>query len=166
MKKLSLSSQKYRFGIRDPWSGKNLFRIPDPGVKKAPDPGSATLRKFYLFQIRIGRNNVWFWAEAAAAWRRRRYRQIRVWDGSQSQVAPDPGMLVPDPVSGSFIPDPDPNILTISDPGYRRRKGTGSRIQGLKRHRISEEHVQPVINIGKCKKWSHSKENLFKGPHG
>jgi hypothetical protein len=33
-------------GIRDPGSGKNLFRIPDPGVKKAPDPGSgsATLR--------------------------------------------------------------------------------------------------------------------------
>ncbi len=25
-------------GIRDPGSGKNLFRIPDPGVKKAPDP--------------------------------------------------------------------------------------------------------------------------------
>ncbi len=24
----------------DPVSGKNLFRIPDPGVKKAPDPGS------------------------------------------------------------------------------------------------------------------------------
>jgi hypothetical protein len=24
-------------------SGKNLFRIPDPRVKKAPDPGSATL---------------------------------------------------------------------------------------------------------------------------
>jgi hypothetical protein len=44
-KKLSLSSQKYGFGIRDPRSGKNLFRIPDPGVKKAPDPrsGSATL---------------------------------------------------------------------------------------------------------------------------
>jgi hypothetical protein len=34
-------------GIRDPGSGKNLFRIPDPGVKKAPDPGSgsATLLK-------------------------------------------------------------------------------------------------------------------------
>ncbi len=29
--------------IWDPGSGKNLFRIPDPGVKKAPDPGSATL---------------------------------------------------------------------------------------------------------------------------
>jgi hypothetical protein len=29
--------------IRDPRTGKNLFRIPDPGVKKAPDPGSATL---------------------------------------------------------------------------------------------------------------------------
>jgi hypothetical protein len=34
-------------GIRDPGSGKNLFRIPDPGVKKHPIPdprsGSATL---------------------------------------------------------------------------------------------------------------------------
>jgi hypothetical protein len=29
--------------IRDLGSGKNLFRIPDPGVKKAPDLGSATL---------------------------------------------------------------------------------------------------------------------------
>jgi hypothetical protein len=31
----------------DPGSGKNLFRIPDPGVKKAPDPGSgsATLHR-------------------------------------------------------------------------------------------------------------------------
>jgi hypothetical protein len=37
---LSLSSLKYGFGIRDPRSGKNLFRIPDPGVKKTPDPGS------------------------------------------------------------------------------------------------------------------------------
>ena len=27
-------------GIRDPGSGKNPFRIPDPEVKKAPDPGS------------------------------------------------------------------------------------------------------------------------------
>jgi hypothetical protein len=26
------------FGIRDPGTGKNLFRIPDPGVKKASDP--------------------------------------------------------------------------------------------------------------------------------
>jgi hypothetical protein len=44
---LSLSSQKYGFGIRDPgseirdpektYSGS---QIPDPGVKKAPDPGS------------------------------------------------------------------------------------------------------------------------------
>jgi len=32
--------------VWDPGSGKNLFRIPDPGVKKAPDPGSgsATLK--------------------------------------------------------------------------------------------------------------------------
>jgi hypothetical protein len=27
-------------GIRDPGSVKNLFRIPDPGVKKVTDPGS------------------------------------------------------------------------------------------------------------------------------
>jgi hypothetical protein len=40
--KLSLSSQKCGFGIRDPGSGKNLLRIPDPGVKKAPDPGSGS----------------------------------------------------------------------------------------------------------------------------
>jgi hypothetical protein len=29
-------------GIQDPGSGKNPFRIPDPGVKKAPDPGSGS----------------------------------------------------------------------------------------------------------------------------
>ncbi len=29
--------------VWDPGSGKNLFLIPDSGVKKAPDPGSATL---------------------------------------------------------------------------------------------------------------------------
>jgi hypothetical protein len=44
--KLSLSSQKYGFGIQDPGSGKNLFRIPDPGVKKAPDPGSGSATLF------------------------------------------------------------------------------------------------------------------------
>jgi hypothetical protein len=32
----------YPSRIRDPRSGKNLFRIPDPGVKKAPDPGSGS----------------------------------------------------------------------------------------------------------------------------
>jgi hypothetical protein len=36
-------------GIRDP--EKNLFRIPDPGVKKAPDPGSATL---------VSTDSIWF----------------------------------------------------------------------------------------------------------
>ncbi len=28
--------------VRDPGSEKNLFRIPDPGVKMAPDPGSGS----------------------------------------------------------------------------------------------------------------------------
>jgi hypothetical protein len=36
-KKLSLSSQKYEFGIRDPKKP-----ISGPGVKKAPDPGSGS----------------------------------------------------------------------------------------------------------------------------
>jgi hypothetical protein len=40
---LSINSQKYRFEIRDP--EKYLLRIADPGVKKAPDPESATLDK-------------------------------------------------------------------------------------------------------------------------
>ncbi len=47
-KNLSLSSQKYGFGIQDPRSRNRKKPIPDPGVKKAPDPGSgfATLEKF------------------------------------------------------------------------------------------------------------------------
>jgi hypothetical protein len=42
-----LSYQKYGFGIRDPGSGKNLFRALDPESKRhwIPDPGSATLLK-------------------------------------------------------------------------------------------------------------------------
>jgi hypothetical protein len=35
-------SKIYGFGIRDPRSRKKTFRIPDPGVKKAPDPGSGS----------------------------------------------------------------------------------------------------------------------------
>ncbi len=46
-KKLSQSSQKYEFGIRDPGSGIRNKPIPDPGsriqgLKKAPDPGSGS----------------------------------------------------------------------------------------------------------------------------
>jgi hypothetical protein len=45
---IELFSQKIvtklsKIWVWDPWSGKNLFRIPDPGVKKTPDPGSGTL---------------------------------------------------------------------------------------------------------------------------
>jgi hypothetical protein len=39
-KKLSLSSQKYGFEIRDPRPGIRKKPIPDPGVKKAPAHGS------------------------------------------------------------------------------------------------------------------------------
>ncbi len=38
--KIVTKLSKNGFGIRDP--EKNLFRIPDPGVKKAPDPGSGS----------------------------------------------------------------------------------------------------------------------------
>jgi hypothetical protein len=50
--KIVTKLSKYGFGIRDPRSGKNLSRIPDPGVKKAPDPGSrsATLVAFVIIQ--------------------------------------------------------------------------------------------------------------------
>ncbi len=36
--------------IRDPGSGKNLFRIPDPGVKKhpIPDPGSGSATLIFM----------------------------------------------------------------------------------------------------------------------
>ena len=40
MQELTFKNTVLVSGIRDPGSGKNLFRIPDPGVKKAPDPGS------------------------------------------------------------------------------------------------------------------------------
>jgi hypothetical protein len=66
---LLLSSQKYGFGIRDPGSEirdpeKNYsgFQIPDPGVKKAPDPGSgsATLNRPHpdaiFFYVNIEKN--------------------------------------------------------------------------------------------------------------
>jgi hypothetical protein len=63
-KNFSICSQIYGFGIRDP--GKNLFRIPDPGVKKAPDPGSgsATLPAVLwiceiLVRIRIRASDQW-----------------------------------------------------------------------------------------------------------
>jgi hypothetical protein len=53
---------KYGFGIRDPRSGirdqeKTNFgsRIPDPGVKKAPDPGSATLYMYIKNSLFISR---------------------------------------------------------------------------------------------------------------
>ncbi len=47
-------------GIRDPGSGINLFRIPDPGFKKAPNPGSgsATLVR-PLRQIQIINTACW-----------------------------------------------------------------------------------------------------------
>jgi hypothetical protein len=47
--------------IREPGSGKNLFRIPDPGVKKDPGSGSATL----CFIIRL---HVWKYLWSISGW--------------------------------------------------------------------------------------------------
>jgi hypothetical protein len=47
-KNFSICSQIYGLGIPDPGSGKIPFRIPDPGVKKAPDPGSGSATLFGL----------------------------------------------------------------------------------------------------------------------
>jgi hypothetical protein len=35
-----IATKLSKIWIWDTGSGKNLFRIPDPGVKKAPEPGS------------------------------------------------------------------------------------------------------------------------------
>jgi hypothetical protein len=45
-----------RSWIRDP--EKNLFRIPDPGVKKAPDHGSTTLGNAQIFSPYMRRSLV------------------------------------------------------------------------------------------------------------
>jgi hypothetical protein len=37
--------------IRDPGSGKNPFRIPDPGVKKAPDPQHCLQDRKYRYLL-------------------------------------------------------------------------------------------------------------------
>ncbi len=44
--KIVLKVSKIWLRIRDPGSGENLFRIPDQGVKKAPDPGSVSATLF------------------------------------------------------------------------------------------------------------------------
>jgi hypothetical protein len=70
-KKLSLSSQKYGFGIRDTRSGirKKPIPVPDPGVKKAPDPGSRIWIRntaFHYFTVnvfRIKATQTTSWAE-------------------------------------------------------------------------------------------------------
>jgi hypothetical protein len=66
--------------IWDPGSGKNLYRIPDPGVKKAPDPGSrsATLWECVVYlakssPLRVHTRIVLQWAtfnEVSIAWKK------------------------------------------------------------------------------------------------
>jgi hypothetical protein len=43
-----LVTKHSKIWVWDPGSGKNPFRIPDPGVKKAPDPGSGSATLHYI----------------------------------------------------------------------------------------------------------------------
>jgi hypothetical protein len=43
--------------VWDPGSGKNLFRIPDPGVKKVPDPRSGFATRRATFTLLVARFN-------------------------------------------------------------------------------------------------------------
>jgi hypothetical protein len=82
---LSKSSSKYGLGIRDPRSGKNPFRIPDPGIKKAPDPGYRirnTVTKFLKLLYPVLENKMEMKMRCC---------------GSR--------MFIPDPGSGSPFPD-------------------------------------------------------------
>ncbi len=53
--------------VWDPGSGKNLFRIPDPGVKKAPDPGSGSatlipiIKQFFRISWPFYTGSWWSW---------------------------------------------------------------------------------------------------------
>jgi hypothetical protein len=42
--------------VWDPGSGKNLFRTPDPGIKKAPDPGSGSAALIFAMFLCTGLN--------------------------------------------------------------------------------------------------------------
>jgi hypothetical protein len=44
--------------VRDPGSGKTPFRIPDPGIKKAPDPGSGSATLTYIVRPARMRSSV------------------------------------------------------------------------------------------------------------
>jgi hypothetical protein len=69
VQKSSLRSQKYGFGIRDPektYSGSRIqgskrHRIPDPGVKKAPDPGFGSATLVPRMKIFIVAMHIYLW---------------------------------------------------------------------------------------------------------
>jgi hypothetical protein len=80
-------------GIRDPRSGKNPFRIPDPGIKKAPDPGYRirnTVTKFLKLLYPVLENKM----------------EMKMRCCGSRMFIPDPGsgfFAIPD--SGSPFPD-------------------------------------------------------------
>jgi hypothetical protein len=70
--KLSPSSQKYGFGIRDPGSEIRKKPIPDPGVIKAPYPGSGSATQdsehwYHINAVSI-RNTVRFMTAGQNQW--------------------------------------------------------------------------------------------------
>ena len=152
------------YGIRNPGSGKNLFRIPDPGVKNAPDPGSGS-------RIRIPNTSCRSQLFSPVLWIRNRldrhnfdvfgfgsWAGFESGDGSGSgsvlnhfwSVA-DPGCLfrIPDPKF--FHPGPSLRIYVLFIPyGSWFFTHHWSRIQGSKRHRIPDpQHCISVQLKGK-----------------
>jgi hypothetical protein len=81
-------------GIRDPGSGKSLFRISHPGIEKAPDPGSgsATLARGPSL-------NILFYALVKLS----AVLRIRVFLG----------LLDPGPFVRGTDSDPDPSIIKL-----------------------------------------------------
>ena len=89
-------------GIRDPRSGKNPFRIPDPGIKKAPDPGYRirnTVTKFLKLLYPVLENKMEMKMRCC---------------GSR--------MFIPDPGSG-FLPSRIPDLLSRMQKTTKKRRG-------------------------------------------
>jgi hypothetical protein len=63
--------------VWDPGSGKNLFRIPDPGVKKAPDPGSGSATLLEILSRRKNYRNARKDGEQTKAKKRKCQKNIK-----------------------------------------------------------------------------------------
>ncbi len=108
-KYVSLTSQKYGFGIRDPGSGKNLFRLPDPG-------SGSRGQKCTGSRIRI-RNTAWkvvFESGINPSGSTTPATREMIKDIRLSASVADPGCLSLIPDQNFSIPDPSSRVQKIS----------------------------------------------------